>query len=102
MSRKIDISGKSFNRLKVIEYAGVDSRQESMWKCLCDCGTVVEVRSSSLRTGVYFREDRPNTPWQASISVEGKLIALGAFDSYEEACKIREEAELKYYGFNKE
>lgn len=223
MSRKIDISGQTFTRLTVVEYAGVDSRQESMWKCLCECGTIVEVRSSSLRTGVtkscgclnreitserstthghskgfqsatyqswasmkkrcldpsqhnyvmyggagidvcsswvdsfesflkdmgerpegtsldridvtkgyypdncrwadpnvqaynqkqqsnntsgrtgvYFREDRRNTPWQASISVGGKLIALGAFNSYDEACKAREEAELRYYGSNKE
>lgn len=223
MSRRIDISGKIFSRLTAIECVGSDSRQESIWKCLCECGNITNVRSSSLRngstqscgclnkelaagraikhghtdngyqsgtyqswasmkkrcydpaqhnyeryggsgidvceswlnsfenflqdmgerpdgtsldridstkgyypencrwanlniqaynqrqqnnntsgrTGVYFREER-RLPWQASISVEGKQMALGSFLTYEEACEARQEAEIKYYGFTKE
>lgn len=57
--------------------------------------------NTSGRTGVYFREDRTKQ-WQASIGVKGKLISLGSFIDYEEACNAREQAELEYYGFTKE
>jgi len=40
----IDISGKRFGRLKVIEYAGT-----SAWLCKCDCGKEKIMRSYSLR-----------------------------------------------------
>jgi hypothetical protein len=36
--------------------------------------------------------------WQARISINGKRIYLGSFDNFENAVKVRKEAELKYYG----
>lgn len=36
--------------------------------------------------------------WMAHIMVNRKKKTLGYFDTYEDACKAREEAELKYYG----
>lgn len=52
------------------------------------------------RTGVRFREDRQK--WEAFISVRNEQFRLYYGDSFEEACKLREEAEIKYYGFTKE
>lgn len=52
------------------------------------------------RTGVRFREDRQK--WEAFISKGNEQVRLYYGDSFEEACKKREEAELKYYGFTKE
>lgn len=31
-----------------------------------------------------------------------KNIFLGVYNTFEEACKVREDAELKYYGFIKQ
>ena len=56
--------------------------------------------NTSGRTGVKFRKDRKK--WVSEIKVEKELIQLYYGDSFEEACKMREEAELKYYGFTKE
>jgi len=56
--------------------------------------------NTSGRTGVSFRKDRKK--WVSGIKVEKELIQLYYGDSFEEACKMREEAELKYYGFTKE
>lgn len=54
--------------------------------------------NTSGRTGVCFEGDK----WTVKIGVKGESIRLYRGDSYEEACRIREEAELKYYGFTRE
>lgn len=56
--------------------------------------------SSTGRSGVYYRKDSGR--WRAKISVDGKTISLGSFDTYEDAVEARENAELKYYGRNKD
>ena len=33
-----DLEGQKFERLQVIEFAGVDKRGHGLWKVLCDCG----------------------------------------------------------------
>lgn len=52
------------------------------------------------RTGVYWRKDRQI--WSVQIDVENETIRLGCYKDFELACFVREEAELKYYGFIKE
>lgn len=51
----IDIVGKKFNRLTVIERCDdyIDSRgnHSTRWRCLCDCGETCEVRGTSLKNG---------------------------------------------------
>lgn len=51
MRARIDITGKRFGRLKVIEEDGRDKRGEIRWKCVCDCGEEKTLNSSTLRTG---------------------------------------------------
>lgn len=51
--------------------------------------------NTSGRTGVKLR---PNGRYQAVITVYKKVIHLGTFISFDDACKAREAAELKYYG----
>lgn len=55
--------------------------------------------NTSGRTGVYYRKD--NNKWRAKISLNGIIINIGQYDSYEEALEARKLAELKYYGFTK-
>lgn len=56
--------------------------------------------NNSGRTGV--RQYGKNGKWLAEITVEYKTIHLGCFYDFDLACFVREEAELKYYGFIKE
>lgn len=51
MSRIIDLKGKRFGRLFVIEYAGSNKQHEATWKCLCDCGNVKIVTRGNLVSG---------------------------------------------------
>lgn len=63
--RFIDLNGKRFGRLEVIEYAGrhqSPSGSYTLWTCLCDCGNTVTTASKSLRNGIAkscgcFRSD---------------------------------------------
>lgn len=49
MSELIDLTGKTFGRLHVVKLNCI--KREARWECLCDCGKIVVVRGSSLRSG---------------------------------------------------
>lgn len=51
MSKLIDLTGQRFGRLTVIERAGKTPQGRAKWKCKCDCGKVVNVTGTNLRTG---------------------------------------------------
>lgn len=47
----IDIAGKKFGRLTVIDYSGNDKSRKSRWLCKCECGKECIVDGYRLRTG---------------------------------------------------
>ena len=50
MARIVDLTGKKFGQLLVLQESGRKNRQV-LWKCVCDCGKTVLVRGSDLRNG---------------------------------------------------
>lgn len=56
--------------------------------------------NTSGRVGVHW-SNRYNL-WVVQIQVDGKRKQIGKFEDFELACFVREEAELRYYGFIKE
>lgn len=42
----IDLTGKTFSELTVIEYIG-----DGMWRCKCSCGKIISVHTYALRSG---------------------------------------------------
>lgn len=46
-----DILGERFGRLVVLEHLKGGFRENSLWKCLCDCGNILSVPASSLSQG---------------------------------------------------
>ncbi len=46
-----DLTGKVFNRLTVIEYAGPDKWKNAQWKCSCSCGKEIVTLGARLRAG---------------------------------------------------
>lgn len=54
----------------------------------------LSIANKSGHTGVCFDSSRNN--WRAFLTVNGKQLSIGAYPTYEEACKAREEAERKY------
>ena len=55
----------------------------------------IRSNNTSGRVGVHF--DKKKEKWCSMICFNKKHINLGYYDSFEEAVKIREEAELKYF-----
>lgn len=55
MLKKNDLTGKQFGRLKVLyfdeDYSKKKGENVRYWKCLCECGTEISVRTSSLKNG---------------------------------------------------
>ena len=51
MHPRYDLTGQTFGRLKVIDFAGRDSHGLLLWNCLCECGNTKIVTGSHLRYG---------------------------------------------------
>lgn len=51
MGAKLDLRGQKFGRWTVLEEAGRTEHGGVLWKCQCECGTVRDVSSNSLRMG---------------------------------------------------
>ena len=49
--KKINLVGKKFNRLLVIEDTGMMRYTHAIYKCLCDCGNTKNVASEHLKSG---------------------------------------------------
>jgi hypothetical protein len=47
---RLELVGRKFGRLTVISFDTMKNNQ-SIWKCLCDCGNGVEVRGNQLTSG---------------------------------------------------
>lgn len=51
MSKRIDLKGKKFGRLTVMDVIGNDTSGNLIWKCLCSCGVETSVSRANLKTG---------------------------------------------------
>ena len=51
MAKFTDLTGQIYGRLKVIEFGGYNNHKAVTWKCICECGKEVVVRSDHLRYG---------------------------------------------------
>lgn len=60
----------------------------------------LDPNNTSGKSGVSFYSG--SQKWSAEIHVQGEHIRLGMFDSFNEAVQARENAEIKYYGWNKD
>lgn len=51
MTRMLNLMGKQYNRLYVIELAGINKSGKYLWRCECDCGTAVCADTRSITSG---------------------------------------------------
>lgn len=75
----------------------LDNRQFNLR--ICSQGDNAFNRSNmSNNTSGYKGINNRYGKYQSQISFKGKRITLGCFETFEEAVKVRKEAEIKYYG----
>ncbi|CCW39536.1 hypothetical protein [Streptococcus agalactiae] len=48
--RKLDLTGKTFNRLTVIKEVP-NSKKDTYWLCQCSCGKFVEIKGTAIKNG---------------------------------------------------
>lgn len=51
MGTTVDIKGKKFGKLLVLNSVGVNKQRAIIWTCLCDCGNTTQVSGVDLRNG---------------------------------------------------
>lgn len=51
MGRRIDLVGRSFGKLRVVEWSHKDHRRVSHWRCQCSCGQQLIVAGNNLTSG---------------------------------------------------
>lgn len=51
MVKRINLSGLRFGSLVAQSYAGLDSTNKTLWRCVCDCGGFHVVTALNLKTG---------------------------------------------------
>lgn len=50
-ARVIDLTGQRFERLTVLDLAGMSSNRSAKWRCRCDCGGEIVTQGKFLRSG---------------------------------------------------
>lgn len=76
-----------------INHNTLDNRKSNLRICTQHENTFNKKENGNDK-GVFLRGNK----WIAQISYNYKNIYLGRFDTYEEALKVRKEAEIKYFG----
>ena len=100
-TRLIDLSGKRFGKLMVIERVGTDRNHRPTWKCICDCGTEKVIDGSSLRSGMtvscgcYGKEQR----LKSHITHRKTNTRLfNVWQNIKRRCYTKTNPSYKYYG----
>jgi len=74
MPKLVDLTGRRFGRLVVIDRA-MNRKRRVVWKCLCDCGNEAIVRTDHLRGG-YVKSCGCSTRKDITGRRYGRLLAL--------------------------
>lgn len=78
-----DISGMRSGLLVVVDIANAASTgKETTWNCVCDCGNMVEVKSSKITTGA-----KTHCGCKPRVDLLGKVFSFLTVKSYEGAGK---------------
>ena len=100
MTRLIDLTGKRFGRLEVIEKVP-SYNTNAMWLCKCDCGNTIKVLGTTLRRGESkscgcFRSDY----WKEKMTVHGMSNTKIARIWYgmKERCNCKSTPSYQNYG----
>ncbi|WP_252241555.1 HNH endonuclease [Clostridium sp. ZBS18] len=92
------------NKYKVIDHKNgktLDCRKNNLRECTRQENSMnrkIKYTNNSGITGVLWYHYNNVNKWMAYIKINYKHITLGYFEKFEDAVKVRKEAEIKYFG----
>lgn len=101
MSKFIDLTGKTFGRLTVVERAENDKWNKTQWKCKCSCGNINIVLGHSLRCGDTKSCGCLRTEILAKGNFVHGMVYSPEYNTWEkmiQRCRNPNNQAFKYYG----
>jgi hypothetical protein len=107
MRARIDLSGQRFGKLTVRRLAYRDKGHRAYFKCVCDCGKEVEVRSDHLRSGKILacgcligrhHNGGGRTVTHGNTSFHRRTVEYKAWDNMRSRCCNTKRHNYKNYG----
>lgn len=105
---KLNLVGQRFTMLEVLEEAGRDGRQQTLWKCKCDCGNELTTVGARLRKGhvkscgclrvIAGREVGLSSAKHGHGRVSGKTPTYNSWQSMLDRCTNKDRRTYKWYG----
>lgn len=97
MKKVIDLTGKRFGKLVVIEQSDLRKNNHIVWVCKCDCGNEYLVRGNSLRNGTtkHCGCDRHK---YLQNSDQNKIRLRGIWRGMKDRCYNRNHRQYKNWG----
>lgn len=88
MAKAKDLTGQRFNRLTVIErdFDKKDKSRQAWWKCKCDCGNEISVRSHCLISG--------NTQSCGCLGIERRTEGIKNSEKVLQHCKMMAKSKI--------
>jgi len=101
MGRKVDLVGRKFGRLTVIDLAGTAERGRRLWTCVCTCGTTTTLTTNRLNQGNdvscgCFR--RLGGQRHGHTNERDKTGTYQSWSAMKERCYNPKNPNYKYYG----
>lgn len=101
----IDVTGRKFGRLTVLEYVGTNEKKYAMFRCVCDCGKETIVKGRNLRTGhtkscgCYWRDrSSESTTRRKTTHGQSKSRLYGVWISMKKRCGCQNNKSYDDYG----
>jgi hypothetical protein len=104
MSQLIDLTGKKFGRLAVIQKENSEKGKSVKWLCQCECGNFVSVQGGSLKAGktkscgCYNREVATKLCKERSTHNLSRTPFYIAWLNMKARCENTNKKEYKHYG----
>lgn len=104
MTAVLDLTGKNFGRLTVVEKALGRDRTRIHWRCNCSCGQVVIVRGSALTSGntkscgCLVREAMSRTGKKNATHNLSRTVEYRCWSRMIHRCYFQQDNRFQYYG----
>lgn len=101
MNKKVNLNGKRFGKLFVVEVNGCDKYGHRIWKCQCDCGNIHHVTTGDLLKGKTNSCGCYRSSTRKEKNITHNLTNHRLYRIYahiKERCYSIDNQDFKYYG----